>query len=185
MKNLVTIANGKIEYVFHKVERPEAPVIVMLHEGLGALSLWRDFPKKLSDILNCSVFVYSRHGYGYSDFIDEEFDTQYMHREAISILPQLLSYFEINNPILYGHSDGASIALIHASLADTRVKGLILEAPHVFVENISLDGLKAARDAFEKGGLKESLAKHHCEPERIFRYWSNICLLYTSDAADE
>jgi pimeloyl-ACP methyl ester carboxylesterase len=176
MKNLVTIANGKIEYVFHKVERPGAPVIVMLHEGLGALSLWRNFPKKLSDILNCSVFVYSRHGYGYSDFIDEEFDTQYMHREAISILPQLLSHFEINNPILYGHSDGASIALIHASLADTRVKGLILEAPHVFVENISLDGLKAARDAFEKGGLKESLAKHHCEPERIFRYWSNIWL---------
>jgi pimeloyl-ACP methyl ester carboxylesterase len=176
MKNLVTIANGKIEYVFHKVERPGASVIVMLHEGLGALSLWRNFPKKLSDILNCSVFVYSRHGYGYSDFIDEEFDTQYMHREAISILPQLLSHFEINNPILYGHSDGASIALIHASLADTRVKGLILEAPHVFVENISLDGLKAARDAFEKGGLKESLAKHHCEPERIFRYWSNIWL---------
>jgi pimeloyl-ACP methyl ester carboxylesterase len=99
-----------------------------------------------------------------------------MHREAISILPQLLSHFEINNPILYGHSDGASIALIHASVADTRVKGLILEAPHVFVENISLDGVKAARDAFEKGGLKESLAKHHCKPERIFRYWSNIWL---------
>ena len=176
MKNLVTIANGKIEYFFHKVERPESPVIVMLHEGLGALSLWRDFPKKLSNILNCSIFVYSRHGYGYSDFIDEEFDTQYMHREAISILPQLLSHFEINNPILYGHSDGASIALIHASVANTRVKGLILEAPHVFVENISLDGVKAARDAFEKGGLKESLAKHHCKPERIFRYWSNIWL---------
>ena len=151
--------NGRIEYLFHKVKRPEAPVIVMLHEGLGTLSLWRDFPKKLSSLLNCSVLVYSRHGYGYSDFINEEFDTQYMHREALSILPQLLSHFEITDPILYGHSDGASIALIHASLADTRVKGLILEAPHVFVENISLDGLKAARDAFEKGGIKRKSGK--------------------------
>ncbi|MDG1275176.1 MAG: alpha/beta hydrolase [Alphaproteobacteria bacterium] len=176
MKNVVTIENGRIEYLFHKVKRPEAPVIVMLHEGLGTLSLWRDFPKKLSSLLNCSVLVYSRHGYGYSDFINEEFDTQYMHREALSILPQLLSHFEITDPILYGHSDGASIALIHASAADTRVKGLILEAPHVFVENISLDGLKAARDAFEKGELKASLAKHHCEPEKIFRYWNNIWL---------
>ena len=176
MRNLVTIADGRIEYSFYEVKRPVAPTIVMLHEGLGALSLWRDFPRKLSNLINCSVFVYSRHGYGQSDFINDEFDTQYMHREALHILPQILNHFEISNPILYGHSDGASIALIHTSSADTQIVGLILEAPQVVVEEISLDGLNGAKKAFEQGGLKASLAKHHQKPEMIFRCWNNIWL---------
>lgn len=176
MTNLVTIADGRIEYSFYQVKRPAAPTIVMLHEGLGALSLWRDLPRKLSNLINCSVFVYSRHGYGQSDFINSEFDANYMHKEALYILPQILRHFDISNPILYGHSDGASIALIHASSADTEITGLIMEAPHVFVEEISLVGLKAAKKAFEQGGLKASLAKHHREPEMIFRCWNNIWL---------
>ena len=176
MKNLVTIAGGKIEYSFYEVKRPAAPTIIMLHEGLGALSLWRDLPRKLSNLINCSVFVYSRHGYGQSDFINSEFDAEYMHKEALYILPQILNHFDISNPILYGHSDGASIALIHASSEDTEIIGLILEAPHVFVEEISLDGLEGAKKAFEQGGLKASLAKHHSEPEMIFRCWNNIWL---------
>ena len=112
MKNLVTIADGRIEYSFYEVKRPAAPTIVMLHEGLGALSLWRDLPRKLSNLINCSVFVYSRHGYGQSDFINSEFDSKYMHKEALCILPQVLNHFDISNPILYGHSDGA-LSLIH------------------------------------------------------------------------
>ena len=176
MKNLVTIADGRIEYSFYEVKRPAAPTIVMLHEGLGALSLWRDLPRKLSNLVNCSVFVYSRHGYGQSDFINSKFNVKYMHKEALKILPKILNHFDISNPILYGHSDGASIALIHASLADTEIMGLILEAPHVFVEEISLDGLKGAKKAFEHGGLKAGLAKHHREPEMIFRCWNNIWL---------
>tara|TARA_B100001057_G_scaffold500874_1_gene618441 strand:+ start:113 stop:898 length:786 start_codon:yes stop_codon:yes gene_type:complete len=176
MKNLVTIAGGKIEYSFYEVKRPAAPTIIMLHEGLGALSLWRDLPRKISNLINCSVFVYSRHGYGQSDFINSEFDAEYMHKEALYILPQILNHFDISNPILYGHSDGASIALIHASSEDTEIIGLILEAPHVFVEEISLDGLEGAKKAFEQGGLKASLAKHHSEPEMIFRCWNNIWL---------
>ena len=176
MTNLVTIADAGIEYSFYEVKRPATPTIVMLHEGLGALSLWRDIPRKLSSLINCSVFVYSRHGYGQSDFINSEFDAKYMHKEALYILPQVLNHFDISNPILYGHSDGASIALIHASSADTEIMGLILEAPHVFVEEISLDGLKGAKKAFEEGGLKASLAKHHRKPEMIFRCWNNIWL---------
>lgn len=176
MKNLVTIANGRIEYSFYEVKRPTAPTIVMLHEGLGALSLWRDLPRKLSNLINCSVFVYSRHGYGQSDFINSKFNAKYMHKEALNILPKILNHFDISNPILYGHSDGASIALIHASSADTGIMGLILEAPHVFVEEISLNGLKDAKKAFEQGGLKAGLAKHHREPEMIFRCWNNIWL---------
>ena len=176
MKNLVTIANGRIEYSFYEVKRPAAPTIVMLHEGLGALSLWRDLPRKLSNLVNCSVFVYSRHGYGQSDFINSKFNAKYMHKEALNILPKILNHFDISNPILYGHSDGASIALIHASSADTGIMGLILEAPHVFVEEISLNGLKDAKKAFEQGGLKAGLAKHHREPEMIFRCWNNIWL---------
>ena len=176
MTNLVTIADARIEYSFYEVKRPAAPTIVMLHEGLGALSLWRDIPRTLSNLINCSVFLYSRHGYGQSDFINSEFDANYMHKEALYILPQILRHFDISNPILYGHSDGASIALIHASSADTEITGLIMEAPHVFVEEISLVGLKAAKKAFEQGGLKASLAKHHREPEMIFRCWNNIWL---------
>ena len=176
MKNLVTIADGRIEYSFYEVKRPTAPTIVMLHEGLGALSLWRDLPRKLSNLINCSVFVYSRHGYGQSDFINSKFNAKYMHNEALNILPKILNHFDISNPILYGHSDGASIALIHASSADTGIMGLILEAPHVFVEEISLNGLKDAKKAFEQGGLKAGLAKHHREPEMIFRCWNNIWL---------
>ena len=176
MKNLVTIADGRIEYSFYEVKRPAAPTIVMLHEGLGALSLWRDLPRKLSNLVNCSVFVYSRHGYGQSDFINSKFNAKYMHKEALNILPKILNHFDISNPILYGHSDGASIALIHASSADTGIMGLILEAPHVFVEEISLNGLKDAKKAFEQGGLKAGLAKHHREPEMIFRCWNNIWL---------
>jgi pimeloyl-ACP methyl ester carboxylesterase len=176
MKNLVTIADGRIEYSFYEVKRPAAPTIVMLHEGLGALSLWRDLPRKLSNLVNCSVFVYSRHGYGQSDFINSKFNVKYMHKEALNILPKILNHFDISNPILYGHSDGASIALIHASSADTGIMGLILEAPHVFVEEISLNGLKDAKKAFEQGGLKAGLAKHHREPEMIFRCWNNIWL---------
>ena len=176
MTNLVTIADARIEYSFYEVKRPDAPTIIMLHEGLGALSLWRDLPRKLSNLINCSVFVYSRHGYGQSDFINSEFDAKYMHKEALYILPQVLNHFDISNPILYGHSDGASIALIHASSADAEIMGLILEAPHVFVEEISLDGLKGAKKAFEEGGLKASLAKHHRNPEMIFRCWNNIWL---------
>ena len=176
MTNLVTIADARIEYSFYEVKRPDAPTIIMLHEGLGALSLWRDLPRKLSNLINCSVFVYSRHGYGQSDFINSEFDANYMHKEALYILPQILRHFDISNPILYGHSDGASIALIHASSANTEITGLILEAPHVFVEEISLDGLKGAKKAFEQGRLKAGLAKHHREPEMIFRCWNNIWL---------
>ena len=176
MKNLVTIADGRIEYSFYEVKRPTAPTIVMLHEGLGALSLWRDLPRKLSNLINCSVFVYSRHGYGQSGFINSKFNAKYMHKEALNILPKILNHFDISNPILYGHSDGASIALIHASSADTGIMGLILEAPHVFVEEISLNGLKDAKKAFEQGGLKAGLAKHHREPEMIFRCWNNIWL---------
>ena len=176
MNNLVTIADGRIEYSFYEVKRPAAPTIVMLHEGLGALSLWRDLPRKLSNLINCSVFVYSRHGYGQSDFINSKFNAKYMHKEALNILPKILNHFDISNPILYGHSDGASIALIHASSADTGIMGLILEAPHVFVEEISLNGLKDAKKAFEQGGLKAGLAKHHREPEMIFRFWNNIWL---------
>ena len=176
MKNLVTIANGRIEYSFYEVKRPAAPTIVMLHEGLGALSLWRDLPRQLSNLIDCSVFVYSRHGYGQSDFIKNKFNAKYMHKEALNILPEILNHFDISNPILYGHSDGASIALIHASSAYTGIMGLILEAPHVFVEEISLNGLKDAKKAFEQGGLKAGLAKHHREPEMIFRCWNNIWL---------
>lgn len=150
-----------------------APTIVLLHEGLGCVSLWRDFPARLREQTGHSVLAYSRHGYGRSTVLETGFEPDYMHREALETLPTLLDHLEIDDPILYGHSDGASIALIHAGAAARPVRGLIIEAPHVFVEPESLTGVETAKHAFETGGLKDGLARHHDNPERTFRAWND------------
>ena len=174
--SFVVIDGVSVEVYTAAADGPDRRPLVMLHEGLGCVALWRDLPDRLAAATGRKVIAYSRHGYGQSDFINSKFNVKYMHKEALNILPKILNQFDISNPILYGHSDGASIALIHASLADTEIMGLILEAPHVFVEEISLDGLKGAKKAFEQGRLKAGLAKHHREPEMIFRCWNNIWL---------
>ena len=170
----VTINGIDLEVGFLEGATPDAPVIVFLHEGLGCLSIWRDFPARLADATGYRALVYSRYGYGRSAVCVEGFEPDYMHREALETLPALLDHFEIADPILYGHSDGASISLIYAGAAGRAVRGLIVEAPHVFVESESLVGLDMARDAFENGGLKDSLARHHADAERTFRAWHSV-----------
>jgi pimeloyl-ACP methyl ester carboxylesterase len=171
---VVTIDGIDLEAAFHVAEDPGAPVIVFLHEGLGSLSIWRDFPSRLASAAGCGALVYSRYGYGRSTVCETGFEPDYMHREALETLPALLDHFEILNPILYGHSDGASIALIHAGDSGRPVRGLIVEAPHVFVEAESLVGLDMARDAYENQGLKESLARHHTDAARTFSDWHTV-----------
>lgn len=147
----------------------------MLHEGLGSVSLWRDFPKRVADATGCPVVVYSRYGYGRSDVLQAPFGVRYMHEEALEALPEFLDRIEIEDMVLFGHSDGASISLIHAgALGGT--KALILEAPHVFVEDIGVKSIAAAKVAFETTDLKSRLARHHVDPEKTFRCWNDVWL---------
>lgn len=151
------------------------PALVFLHEGLGSVSMWRHFPAAVAAATGCETVAYSRYGYGKSDILEQPFGVDYMHREALESLPELLGKLGIERPILVGHSDGASIALIHAGVHDD-VRGLALLAPHVFVEDISIEGIEAAKRAFRDTDLRQKLARHHADPERTFRGWNDMWL---------
>jgi pimeloyl-ACP methyl ester carboxylesterase len=152
-----------------------APELVFLHEGLGSISHWKDFPAQVAAATGCPVIVYSRYGSGNSDLLAEPRAVTYMHDEALRSLPDLLAQLQIENPILVGHSDGASIALIYSGAHD-RVRGLVLLAPHVFVEDLSLASIAAAKTSFETTNLPEKLARHHRDAGRTFWGWNNIWL---------
>ena len=143
--------------------------LVFLHEGLGSVSIWRDFPQRASDLTGLGAFVYSRAGYGRSPRTAMPRTVRYMHEEA-ALLPQILRDEGIDDAILFGHSDGASIALLHAAAAP--VRGLVLEAPHVFTEPAGLASILRAREAFESGELRPRLARHHQDVEAAFWGWN-------------
>ncbi len=155
-----------------------APTIVMLHEGLGCLELWRDFPDRLARAIGCGVFAYSRQGYGASDSVPLPRPLTYMEHEARQALPKLLATIGFRRGVLLGHSDGASIAAIYAgSVEDHRVRGLVLYAPHFFVEDISVQSIAAAKRAYDTGTLKQRLAKYHgANVEGAFRGWNDAWL---------
>jgi pimeloyl-ACP methyl ester carboxylesterase len=171
---LITIGPGHIEYELIEGDSPRLATVVMLHEGVGSISLWRDFPRTLADHIQCRVLVYSRHGYGQSAPLSASRAVSYMHDEALIILPELLAQLGIERPILFGHSDGGSIALIHASKHP--VRGVIALAPHVFVEDLSLKSIAAAKVAFETTNLPARLARHHADVDGAFRGWNDIWL---------
>lgn len=152
-----------------------APELVFLHEGLGSISHWKDFPQRVAEATGSPVTVYSRYGCGNSAVLTEPRTVRYMHDEGLSALPDLLSQLHIENPILIGHSDGGSIALIYAGCHD-HVRGLVLLAPHVFVEDLSVNSIARARISFETTNLPEKLARHHRDSARTFWGWNNIWL---------
>ena len=154
---------------------PKLPELVFLHEGLGSVSHWREFPARVALATGCRVTIYSRYGSGNSDLLTEPRPVRYMHDEALAVLPDLLRQLAIENPILIGHSDGASIAIIYAG-ARHRVRGLVLLAPHVFVEDLSIRSIAAAKVTFETTNLPMLLARHHRDAGRTFRGWNNIWL---------
>ena len=157
------------------IERPGSePALVFLHEGLGSVALWRDFPERLADATGRRALVYSRAGHGFSDIPDEPRTPSFMHEEALDVLPGLLEALGISRPVLVGHSDGGSIALIHASAHP--VSGLVLLAPHVFVEDVSVASIADARETFETTDLGERMGRYHRDPERTFRLWNDIWL---------
>jgi pimeloyl-ACP methyl ester carboxylesterase len=148
------------------------PAIVFLHDGLGSISTWRDFPRNLAQRTGCPAIVYSRHGYGNSELFPGERQRNYLHDEALRVLPELLDTLGIGTPILFGHSDGASIALIYAG-ANHSAKALILLAPHVFVEDLTVQNIAAAKLAFETTDMPEKLARHHKNPQSVFWNWNS------------
>jgi len=153
-----------------------APALVFLHEGLGSIRQWRDFPAQVARATGRRALVYSRYGYGQSDVLQEErAGVRFMHREALEALPALLPALGIERPVLVGHSDGASIALIHAG-AGHPVRGLALMAPHVFVEPVCVASIEQATAAFESGDLAERLRKYHRNPRKTFYLWADAWL---------
>jgi pimeloyl-ACP methyl ester carboxylesterase len=154
-----------------------APTLVLLHEGLGSLGLWRDFPERLAAATGWGVAAYSRAGYGFSDPADLPRPLDYMTREAVDVLPGVLDALGVQRTVLMGHSDGATIAAIHAgSVADPRVRGLVLMAPHFFTEPMGLAEIARAREAFATTDLKDRMARHHADPEATFRGWNDAWL---------
>jgi pimeloyl-ACP methyl ester carboxylesterase len=151
------------------------PTLVFLHEGLGSVSMWREFPAWVAAATDCPVVVYSRYGYGASDVLEAPFAVDYMHREALETLAELLVELGIERPILVGHSDGASIALIYAG-SRAGPRGLVALAPHVFVEDISVKSIAEAKVDFETTELPEKLARHHADARRSFYGWNEIWL---------
>ena len=166
-----------LEYTCLGPSPDKAPTIVMLHEGLGCAALWRDFPARVAARTGMGVLVYSRQGYGQSDPAELPRPLDFMTREAVEVLPHVLDQAGIKRCILFGHSDGATIAAIHAgSVEDFRVRGLILMAPHFFTEEMGLDEIAKARAAFETTDMKVRMGRYHKDPENAFRGWNDTWL---------
>lgn len=164
----------RLEYEWLGPPPDAAPTVVMLHEGLGSVAMWRDFPAAIQDRTGLGVCVYSRWGYGKSDPChDLPQPTDYLHRHARGALPELLHALGIDRPILLGHSDGASIALIYAGEGiEPAPLGVIAMAPHVFVEQVTTNAIARARVAFEAEGLRQALSKYHADVDSAFFTWN-------------
>jgi pimeloyl-ACP methyl ester carboxylesterase len=152
----------RLEFARHTPLEPGPTSLVLLHEGLGCVAMWKDFPRQLAAESGCRVLSYSRAGYGGSDPCPLPRPLNFMHDEGLRVLPQLLNAAEIERTFLVGHSDGASIALINAGgAADPRVQGLALMAPHVFVEELTLTSIRAANNAYRSTDLRARLQRYH------------------------
>lgn len=175
----------EVDGVALEVERLAGPAgghlapVIFLHEGLGSVAMWRDWPAKVCEATGRAGIVYSRRGYGQSGSIPDvrgagRLQPDYMHREALEVLPALLDELEVEAPVLLGHSDGATIALLHA--AHLGATACIAMAPHVIVEDVSVRSIEQAREAFESKGLRERLARFHRDVDATFWQWNDIWL---------
>ena len=182
IKNVKILVHGVALEVL-RISLPGASLqlapLVFLHEGLGSVAMWRDFPEKLCAATGRLAIVYSRRGYGQSDAVQDvrgagKLKPDYMHHEAHEVLPELLRLLGIEKPVLLGHSDGGTIALLHA--AQFEAAACIVMAPHLFVEDISIAAITQARVAFERGDLRGRLAQFHADVDGAFWQWNDIWL---------
>lgn len=173
----VEIDESKLEYCFIGPRPDEAPTLVLLHEGLGCVGLWGDFPAQLAAATGCGVFAWSRAGYGNSSTITPPRPLTYMQEEAQKVLPRVLDTIGFRRGFLIGHSDGASIAAIHAgSVQDDRLRGITLIAPHFFVEQKGIAEIAKAKVAYETGDLRGKLARWHKHVDAAFLGWNGAWL---------
>ncbi|MGJ4898021.1 alpha/beta fold hydrolase [Bradyrhizobium oligotrophicum] len=173
----LTIDSADLEYRLIGARPSDAPCIMLLHEGLGSVGLWGDFPDKLQQATGVSVFVYSRAGYGASSPVSLPRPLDYMQREARDVLPKLLDQIGFQRGLLVGHSDGASIAAIYAgSHADHRLDGIVLIAPHVVVEDISVSSIAAIKTTYETTELRAKLSRWHKDVDNAFYGWNGAWL---------
>jgi pimeloyl-ACP methyl ester carboxylesterase len=172
------VVNGlRLEYRDYPATGPGRMALLLLHEGLGCVAMWRDFPEKLAAASGCRVIVWSRAGHGGSQAYTEARTRRYMHREGEEALPAFLAALDIKRPLLIGHSDGGSIALIFAGAFPDVPLGVAVMAPHQFVETETLAGIRVARAAWETTDLPKKLARyHHTQAERVFRDWNDCWL---------
>lgn len=175
--------SGCIEASGHRLEwarlegtGPDGPAVVLLHEGLGCVALWRDFPQRLRAATGLPVVAYSRYGYGGSDVLQAPHAADFMHREAVDVLPQVLARLGVERPLLVGHSDGASIALIHAGRYPQAQAGVVAMAPHLFVEPICVDAISAVARGFAGSDLPARLGRYHRDAARTFHGWADVWL---------
>ncbi|WP_291424677.1 alpha/beta hydrolase [Deinococcus sp.] len=172
------VIDGKVlEVVHYAGVAPDSPTLVFLHEGLGSVGQWHDFPQRLSHATGCAALVYSRAGYGQSDPVALPRPNRYLHHEGLVVLPDLLRHLGIGHHILIGHSDGGSIALISAGGApQPGLLGVITEAAHVFNEQISYDSVQQTRVAYETTDLRNKLARYHKDVDNAFLGWNDVWL---------
>jgi pimeloyl-ACP methyl ester carboxylesterase len=176
MRTMIEAGGHRLEVERIDTTSRHRPTLVLLHEGLGSLAMWRDFPGRLAHATNCNAVVYSRLGYGNSDPLQAPHSVRYMHDEALVVLPELLDGLAIAKPMLLGHSDGASIALIHAGSGVRPVQAVVVLAPHVMVEEVSISSIAAAKIAYETTDLRKRLARYHADVDGAFWGWNRIWL---------
>src|SRR3982074_1073415 len=173
----LTIGASDLEYRMLGPAPEDAPTIVMLHEGLGSAALWGDFPEKLQAATSAGIFVYAPAGYGASSPVPLPRPLDYMHTEALDILPKLLDAIGFRRGLLLGHSDGASIAAIYAGgSGDHRIRGLALIAPHFVVEDVSVASIADIKHAYETTSLRSKLARWHRDVDNAFHGWNGAWL---------
>jgi pimeloyl-ACP methyl ester carboxylesterase len=157
----ILVAGRRIEVLAQRPSVPARPWVVFLHEGLGSATHWRDFPARVAARAGCGTLVYSRLGYGGSEARPRPWPAAFLEEEATVTLPALLAAFTIDRPVLYGHSDGGSIALMHAATFPGVARGVVAEAAHVMVEDAGPAGITAMRREFLEGDLRARLQKYH------------------------
>lgn len=172
----VFIDGLQVEYQEWPARKADMPSLVLLHEGLGCIALWRDFPAQLAAQSGARVIAYSRPGYGQSDPYPEARTPRYMHDEAERILPAFLAALEITRPVLVGHSDGGSIGLLYAARFPDALAGLVVMAPHAFVEEETLAGIRLAASAWATTDWPQRLARYHRDAPRVFADWNDCWL---------
>ncbi|MBI9082196.1 MAG: alpha/beta hydrolase [Desulfobacterales bacterium] len=174
----ITVNGKQLEALWHGPSPERAPTLVFLHEGLGCVAMWRDFPARLAAAVGCSAFVFSRLGYGGSGPCELPRPLDFMHEEGLNVMPAVIAAAGIGDHIVIGHSDGGSIGIVYAGGTPAPgLKGLITEAAHVFCEAISVASIERARDAYVNGDLRPRLAKYHgANTDGAFWGWNGVWL---------